>query len=108
MGVHHHRLHVAHLQPGAIPVAGADGSQAAGGAISRSIRPDGVVRRVVDRRRGEFRAEGEGGWVVGISYGRRLLDEKNEGLSKGGFHKDQRRNDFTCLVLPRSAVVIHI
>lgn len=40
------------------------------------------MSRVVDRRCGEFRIEGEGGRVVGISYGRRILNEKSERLVK--------------------------
>lgn len=67
MGVHHHRMRVAHLQPSAVFVAGADGAQAACGAVPRSARPDGVMPRIIDRRGVEFRVEGKGGWLVGLS-----------------------------------------
>lgn len=67
VGVHHHRMRVADLQPGAVSMAGADGAQAACGAVPRSVRPDGVMPWVIDRRDGEFRVEGKGGWLVGLS-----------------------------------------
>lgn len=66
-GFHHHRVRVAHLQPSAVSVAGADGAQAAGGAVSRSVRPDGFVPRVVDRGDGELRAKRKRGRVVGLN-----------------------------------------
>lgn len=67
VGFHPHRVRVAHLQPGAVSVAGADGAQAAGGAVSRSVRPDGFVPRVVDRRDGELRVKRKRGRVVGLN-----------------------------------------
>lgn len=66
-GLHHHRVRVAHLQPGAVSVAGADGAQATGGAVSRSVRPDGFVPRVVDRGDAELRAKRKRGRVVGLN-----------------------------------------
>ena len=40
------------------------------------------MSRVVDRRRGEFRVDGEGGRVVGLSYGRGILNQKSGRLVK--------------------------
>lgn len=48
-------------------MASTNGAQAAGGTVSRSVRPDGAVSRVVDRRGGELRVERKGRRVVGLS-----------------------------------------
>ena len=62
-------------------MASTDGAQAAGGAVSRSVRPDGVVSRVVDGRGGELRVERKGRRVVGLSA-RTVVDKRKRGVGE--------------------------